>query len=197
MIEKEEIRRIITSRQRQSLPAEGKQRAAVLVPLYETGEGYQILLVKRTEHLKTHQGQIAFPGGTWEPEDLDPTATALREAHEEIGIHPQDVDVHGELDDTSTATSNFLITPVVGVIPFPYPFQIDPGEVAELLSLPLHILRDPNAFGEEIWEGERGTVRVLVRREGPHVIWGATARILRHFGQILFGVRAGRRPSHA
>ena len=191
MIEKEEIRRIITRRRKQSVSAEGKQQAAVLVPLYETGEGYQILLIKRTEHLKTHQGQIAFPGGTWEPGDSHPTATALREAHEEIGIRPEDVDVHGELDDTSTATSNFLITPVVGVIPFPYPFRVDPGEIAELLSLPLQVLHDPHAFHEEIWEREGGTVRVFVRREGPHVIWGATARILRHFGEILFGAPAG------
>lgn len=192
MIEKEEIRRIITVRRKQSVSAEGKQQAAVLVPLYETGEGYQILLIKRTEHLKTHQGQIAFPGGTWEPGDPHSTATALREAYEEIGIRPEDVDVHGELDDTSTATSNFLITPVVGVIPFPYPFRVDPGEIAELLSLPLQVLHDPHAFHEEIWEREGGTVRVFVRREGPHVIWGATARILRHFGQILFGAPAGR-----
>ena len=192
MIEKEEIRRIITRRRKQSLSAEGKQQAAVLVPLYETDQGYQILLTKRTEHLKTHQGQIAFPGGTWEPGDSHPTATALREAHEEIGVRPEDVDVHGELDDTSTATSNFLITPVVGVIPFPYPFRLDAGEIAELLSLPLEVLRDPHAFREETWEREKGTVRVMVRREGSHVIWGATARILHHFGEILFGAPAGR-----
>lgn len=186
-----EIRRLITGRQRRSLPAEGKMRAAVLVSLYQDRERFQILLIKRTEHVKTHQGQIAFPGGTWQPEDRDPIATALREAYEEMGIRPQDVEVLGELDDTSTATSNFLITPVVGVIPFPYPFQINAGEIAELLSLDLEALRDPEAFQEEIWEREGGTVRVFVRREGSHVIWGATARILLHFGQILFPTSAG------
>jgi len=188
---KAEIRRLITDRRRQILSPEGKRRAAVLVPLYEEGGGFQILLIKRTEHLQTHQGQIAFPGGTWNPVDRDPTATALREAHEEMGIRHEDVEVLGELDDTSTATSNFLITPVVGVIPSPYPFQINAGEIADLLSLPLEILRDPRAFHEEIWEREGRTVRVFVRREGPHVIWGATARILRHFGEILFAAPEG------
>lgn len=191
MIQMEEIRRLITGRQRRSLPAEGKKRAAVLVTLYQDRERFQILLIKRTEHVKTHQGQIAFPGGTWQPEDRDPIATALREAYEEMGIRPQDVEVLGELDDTSTATSNFLITPVVGVIPFPYPFQINAGEIAELLSLDLETLRDPEAFQEETWEREGGSVRVFVRREGSHVIWGATATILRHFGQILFPTPAG------
>lgn len=192
MIDKEEIRRIVARRQRQKLSPEGRRQSAVLVPLYQTGGEFQILLIKRTEHLKTHQGQIGFPGGTWDPEDPNPTATALREAYEEMGIRLEDVDVLGELDDTSTATSNFLITPVVGIIPFPYPFQVNPGEIADLLSLPLAILRDPQAFREETWEREGGPVRVFVRREGPHVIWGATARILRHFGEILFAAPAGR-----
>ncbi len=190
-MQKEEIRRVITGRQRRSLAPQGKKRAAVLVTLYQDRERFYILLIKRTEHVKTHQGQIAFPGGTWQPEDRDPTATALREAHEEMGIRPQDVEVLGEIDDTSTATSNFLITPVVGVIPFPYPFQINAGEIADLLSLDLHVLRDPQAFHEETWEREDRSVRVFVRREGSHIIWGATARILRHFGEILFPTPAG------
>jgi 8-oxo-dGTP pyrophosphatase MutT (NUDIX family) len=143
VIEKEEIRRIITGRQRQSLPLEKKRLAAVLVPLYMEGGGLQILLIKRTEHVKTHQGQIAFPGGTWHPGDANPIATALREAHEEMGIRPADVEVLGELDDTSTATSNFLITPVVGFIPSPYPFQIETGEIADLLSLSLRPFGTP------------------------------------------------------
>lgn len=193
MIEKEKIRRIITNRQRQSLPPEEKRRAAVLVPLYQEGGGFQILLIKRTEHLKVHQGQIAFPGGTWHAGDANSIATALREAHEEMGIRPEDVEVLGELDDTSTATSNFLITPVVGVIPSSYPFQIDTGEIAGFLSLPLESLRDPQAFTEEIWDRDGRSVRVFVRREGPHIIWGATARILLHFGEILFPATAGHR----
>jgi 8-oxo-dGTP pyrophosphatase MutT (NUDIX family) len=191
VIQKEEIRRVITGRKRRSLPPKGKKRAAVLIALYQDGERFHILLIKRTEHVKTHQGQIAFPGGIWQPEDRNPTATALREAHEEMGIRPQDVEVLGALDDASTATSNFLITPVVGVIPFPYPFQINVGEIADLLSLDLQVLRDPQAFHEESWEREGGSVRVFVRREGSHIIWGATARILRHFGQILFLAPAG------
>lgn len=190
-MQKEEIRRVITGRQRRSLSPEGKKRAAVLVTLYQDRERFYILLIKRTEHVKTHQGQIAFPGGTWQSEDRDTTATALREAHEEMGICPQDVEVLGEIDDTSTAISNFLITPVVGVIPFPYPFQINAGEIADLLSLDLEVLRDPQAFHEETWEREDGSVRVFVRREGSHIIWGATARILRHFGEILFPTPAG------
>jgi 8-oxo-dGTP pyrophosphatase MutT (NUDIX family) len=190
MIRKEDIRRIIANRQRKSLPSEGKQPAAVLVPLYHSEGRYDILLIKRTDHVRTHQGQIAFPGGTWEPGDSNPVATALRETYEEIGVRPADIEVIGELDDTSTATSNFLITPVVGIIPSPYVFQIDDREIADVLFMPLESLRDPHAFQEETWEREQGKVRVFVRREGPHTIWGATARILRHLGEILFSVRA-------
>ena len=194
MIEKEDIRRIIRGRQRQTLPAAGKHRAAVLVPLVRREGRYDILLIKRTDHVRTHQGQIAFPGGTCEAADSDAVATALRETHEEVGVRPADVDVMGELDDTSTATSNFLITPVVGIIPSPYPFQIDHREIAEVLFMPLDALRDPHAFHEETWEREQGTVRVFVRREGPHTIWGATARILKHVGEILFLARVGDTP---
>ena len=191
MIEKEEIRRAITNRQRRSLPPEERRRAAVLVPLYEEGGSFQILLTKRTEHLKVHQGQIAFPGGTWHPGDTNHIATALREAHEEVGIRPEDVEILGELDDTSTATSNFLITPVVGVIPSSYPFQLDPGEIAGLLTLSLETLRDPDAFQEEIWDSDGRNLHVFVHREGSNIIWGATARILLHLGEILFPAHAG------
>lgn len=191
MIEKEQIRHAITSRQRRSLPPEEKRRAAVLVPLYKEGGGFLILLAKRTEHLKFHQGQVAFPGGTWHPGDANPIATALREAHEEVGIRPEDVDVLGELDDTSTATSNFLITPVVGIIPPSYPFEIHAGEVAELLTLPLETLRDPDAFQEEIWDSDGRNLHVFVHRAGSNIIWGATARILLHLGEILFPAHAG------
>ncbi len=192
MIGKEDIRHAITSRQRRILPPEEKRRAAVLVPLYQEEDGFHILLSKRTEHLSVHQGQIAFPGGTWHPGDADHIATALREAHEEVGIRPEDVEVLGELDDTSTATSNFLITPVVGVIPQAYPFEIHEGEIAELLTLPLDALRDPDAFQEEIWDSDGRSVHVFVRHEGSNIIWGATARILLHFGEILFPATPGR-----
>lgn len=185
-MKKEEIRRILTNRERRSLSLEGKRRAAVLVPLYEEGKEFHVLLTKRSESVKTHQGEIGFPGGLWQPEDPDIMATALREAYEEVGIRPEDVEVLGQLDDTSTATSNFLITPTVGVIPHPYPFQMNPEEIAGLLYLPLPVLRDPQAFQEETWEWEGRRVQVFARREGPHVIWGATARILRHMGEILF-----------
>ena len=183
---KEAIRSILMNRQRRSLSLEGKRRAAVLIPLYEEGKEFRILLTKRAESVKIHQGQIAFPGGTWQSEDPDIMATALREAHEEVGIRPEDVEVLGQLDDTFTATSNFLITPTVGVIPYPYPFQMNPEEIAHVFSLSLSVLRDPQAFQEETWEREGRRVQVFARREGPHVIWGATARILRHMGESLF-----------
>lgn len=191
MIGIKEIRQAITNYKRRSLPPEEKRRAAVLVPLYQEGDGFHILLTRRTEHLKVHQGQIAFPGGTWHPGDANHIATALREAHEEVGIRPEDVEVLGELDDTSTATSNFLITPVVGVIPPAYPYQLQASETAAVLSLSLEILRDPDAFQEEIWDRDGQSFHVFVRREGSNIIWGATARILLHFGEILFPATPG------
>ena len=139
----------------------------------------------RTDDLPHHKGQVAFPGGGRDPGDADLRATALREAEEEVGIAPRDVEVLGALDDEATVASGFIVSPFVGVIPFPYPFRPNPAEIVALLHVPIEPLLISNGFREETWERDGAPVRVLCLDHGPHVIWGLTARILRRFVELL------------
>jgi 8-oxo-dGTP pyrophosphatase MutT (NUDIX family) len=158
--------------------------ASVLVPLV-LQDGLTVLLTKRTEHLSDHPGQISFPGGRVEPGDSDATATALREAQEEIGLAPERVDVLGHLPQYTTGTG-FVITPIVALVHPGSPLQPDPTEVAELFEVPLEFLMDPGNHRRHVVEIDG------VRREylsmpwlGPggarrYFIWGATAAMLRN-----------------
>src|SRR6185369_10140026 len=106
------LARSIEARTRRMLTGEGRTRAAVLVPQVPVGDDVHLLFIRRAADLAHHRGQIAFPGGRYEPGDADPAACALRDAHEEIGLRPGDVRVLGTLDDIETMTSRFMITPV-------------------------------------------------------------------------------------
>src|SRR3989304_3539900 len=116
--------------------------AAVLVPLLLNGGRWHLLFTRRTENVETHRGQVSFPGGRVEPGDEDAVAAALRETQEEIGVRPEDVRVLGSMDSLLTVTQ-YLITPVVGVLPWPYPLRPDPVEVAEVFQIPLDWLGEP------------------------------------------------------
>lgn len=122
--------------------------AAVLVPLLralvgDNGmEGWHLLLTRRSDRLAEHSGQVAFPGGRCDPDDLTPEATALREAYEEIGLHPNQVKILGRLPNMWTIT-NYSITPVVAVIPWPFPIQLAKHEVSRVFTIPLAWLADP------------------------------------------------------
>jgi 8-oxo-dGTP pyrophosphatase MutT (NUDIX family) len=181
----ESVRGRLASYVPRRLPEEGLILAGVLVPLYvEAGEVY-VLLTRRTEHVATHKGQISFPGGAVEPEDRDALDAALREAQEELGIRPEDVEVLGSLDDVSTVVSGFLIRPYVGRIPHPYPFRPAPQEIAEVLGIPLRFFADDRNVRVE-FVGEGASQRVLhFYHYGPHTVWGATARVLRRLVEVL------------
>lgn len=159
-------------RPRDLLPRRGLMRAAVLVPLFFQDGALSVLLIKRSANLPLHPGEIAFPGGRMEAGDPSLLDTALREACEEVGLDPRDVEVIGRLNDVVTRT-RFLISPFVGFVPFPYPFEADGCETEGIIILPLDEVarHEPE---ERPYEGER----VLFYRIGPHVIWGATAQIL-------------------
>lgn len=169
------------------LTRDGYRRAAVLLPLFETSAGPQLLLCRRTESVPTHKGQISFPGGGSQPEDADLVATALREACEEVGLQPGDVTVLGLLDETLTVNSRHVVRPVVGAIPHPYPLRLDPFEIVEAISLPLLPLLNGAPFREEIWERDGRPVPVLFYEHAGHIIWGLTARILQHFVALIQG----------
>lgn len=157
--------------------AEGFRRAAVLVPLYEAPSGIHLLLTLRTDAVPTHKGQVSLPGGGYCAADGDLSATALREAEEEVGLRREDVSLVGRLDDRVTVASAHVVRPFVGVVPFPYPFAPDRREIAALIHLPLaDLLAAP--FRQERWIREGRHVAVLVQEYGGHTIWGLTARIL-------------------
>lgn len=167
-------------------PDPTRRQAAVLLPLFRHAADYHLVLTKRTDTLKHHKGQIAFPGGAFDPSDGDLLTTALRESYEEIGIRPEDVTVVGRLDDMATFATSFTISPFVGVIPYPYSFRPNPLEVATIFEAPLSVLADPAVFRSFVRTREDG-VRIVDYEYhiGGHVIWGATARIIQHFLQLI------------
>lgn len=116
--------------------------AAVLIPLLQIDGGWYILYTRRTDQVEHHKGQVAFPGGRSDPGDPSAQFTALREAEEEIGLHPADVTVLGCLAQLPTS-SGYCITPIVGVIPWPYPLLLAEREVVRAFTIPLDWLADP------------------------------------------------------
>jgi 8-oxo-dGTP pyrophosphatase MutT (NUDIX family) len=151
-------------------------RASVMVPLFQKEDGLHIMLTKRTDEMKAHPGEISFPGGMYEERDADTMQTALRECCEEIGVRAGDVEILGRLDDERTLTG-FMITPYVGIIPYPYAFKINQKEVAYLVHLPFEHLRRGVPVKEAT--GYRGNVETTdaLYYNGER-IWGATCRIL-------------------
>ncbi len=156
------------------------------MPLYEKGREYYILLTKRTEGVQYHKGQISFPGGVWHEGDKGLLDTALRECSEEIGLDPREVEVLGELDDILTQTSHYVVTPFVAAIPYPYPFKPNQDEVKEIIEVPLAALLDRSNFREEVQLGDTGLLHVYLYKYMEHVIWGATALMLKRFLDLVF-----------
>ncbi|HYM16679.1 MAG TPA: CoA pyrophosphatase [Dehalococcoidia bacterium] len=161
-------------------------RAAVLLPLYEHGGELHVLFTRRSELVEHHKGQISFPGGAYDAGDGDLRQTALRETWEEIGVEMEHVELLGQLDEMITV-SDFLVRPYVGRITRagPYPFAHSEAEVAEILEVPLaHLRDDVNVFSEpRLYQG-REIVAYSFVWEG-HIIWGATARILKQFLDLV------------
>ena len=150
------------------------------MPLFIKDGEYHILLIRRSQEVKNHKGEISFPGGLCEKSDRGPEETALREAFEEIGISPQDITVLGTLDDMKTLSTNYRVTPIVGVIPYPHSFTIQKSEVDEIIDIPLSYLLDAGNGGEESVTKDGKTYRGYVYRYNQDLIWGATARILKN-----------------
>lgn len=161
--------------------------AAVLVPLV-LREELTVLLTQRTEQLSTHSGQVAFPGGRQDPEDADATATALREAQEEVGLDPGQVEVLGSLPVYETGTA-FMVTPVVALVQPDAPLHPNPYEVADVFEVPLRFLLDPAHHQRHRlhWQGlEREWFSMPYVDAGrERYIWGATAGMLRNFYRFM------------
>ncbi|OGO01570.1 MAG: hypothetical protein A2Y90_01445 [Chloroflexi bacterium RBG_13_52_12] len=180
-----ELKALLAQRHKQTIIDETRISAAVLIPLYRNDGKYHIIFIKRSATVKTHQGQISFPGGARHAHDGTLLDTALRESEEEIGLRPGDADVLGELDDEITTTSNFIVTPFIAVIPWPYRFTLSKAEVDKLFEVPIPALLDKDCLkpDTEILNGEK--VASFAYHYRGKRIWGATARILKKFLDIV------------
>lgn len=158
------------------IPAQAKLKcAAVLVPLISAEGEWHLLFTRRTERVEAHKGQVSFPGGACDDGETAAEQTALREAEEEIGLHPQDVRVLGRLPNLITIT-HYRVTPVVGVIPWPYAFRIATQEVARVFTIPLAWLAERENRWEFWLPGRRRSLIAYHPYDGE-LLWGATARM--------------------
>jgi len=176
----------LAARERAVLERPESTAAAVLVPLLEIDGEPHLLFTRRASWLTHHQGQVAFPGGRHHPEeDRDLATTALREAHEEIGLDPAHVRLLGALDDIETIATRYVITPYVGLVPYPYQWIPCPQEVDAIFTVPLAVLRSPDVERQEVWDFDGKRVPIDIYPVAGHVIWGATHRITRNLLGVL------------
>lgn len=165
--------------------------ASVLIPLVPRADGLQVLLTRRTDHLRDHAGQISFPGGRAEPDDASPIHTALREAEEEVGLPATSVHILGQMPAYTTVT-RYRVTPVVGLLDPAHTLQLDAFEVAGTAEVPLSFLMTPAHHRRHRfeWEGQERHFLSMPWSDDPRTpeawfIWGATAAMLRNFYHLL------------
>lgn len=169
------------------LQSENPRPAAVLIPLLRKNGAWHLLFTRRTNTLAEHGGQVAFPGGRSDPEDTSPIVTALREAHEEINLQPDEVRILGKLHELPTIT-NYWVTPVVGAIPWPYQVKLKSDEVSRVFTIPLVWLCDPTnrRIQKHVLPPPYSTISVV--HFNPHdgeTLWGVSAQITVNFLKSL------------
>jgi 8-oxo-dGTP pyrophosphatase MutT (NUDIX family) len=172
---KPQIERMLRHRTTKRITGENLRASAVLIPIFYNQGQYHVLFTERSDEVVFHKGQVCFPGGTREPSDSDLLQTALREVKEEIGLEAKDIEILGELDDMLTFVTDYVISPFVGFITHPHSLKTNGKEVKGAFSVPLSFLMDEANFKQDSYAYEY---------EG-HIIWGATARILRQFIDLL------------
>jgi 8-oxo-dGTP pyrophosphatase MutT (NUDIX family) len=161
--------------------------SAVLAPIYPEGDEAMVVLTRRARTLRAHRGEVSFPGGSREPADADLRHTAVREAHEEVGLDPGTVEIIGELDHLQTISSSSYIVPFVGELAQRPELVASPDEVEAILYVPLAELLADGVFHEERWAiGAQERPIYFFELDGD-VVWGATAAILRNFLSLLTG----------
>jgi 8-oxo-dGTP pyrophosphatase MutT (NUDIX family) len=158
------------------MDAHGSTEAAVLVPLVGEAEDPEIVFTERRDDLRRHAGEISFPGGLRDSPEEELLATALREAHEEIGLEPGDVELVGALPPIGTFVTSYKVSPFVGVIPEASRLEPNPAEVAAVLRFRVSALRSAFAMRRLVRRGI--PIRTPTYEVADHLIWGATARIL-------------------
>ncbi|MFN0073791.1 MAG: NUDIX hydrolase [Chloroflexota bacterium] len=158
---------------------------AVLILIYPLQSVPHLVLTLRPAHLRRHAGQISLPGGGYEAGDGTLLTTALRETEEELGVPREVIDIWGTLDHSVITVSQYQVTPFVGYAQQRPSFVPDPGEVAEVIEVPLTLLTDAGSLQEELRELSAGARTVSYYPWGPHKIWGATARVLGQLARVL------------
>jgi len=174
---REEIRRVLlTADDAMALEVHGSTDAAVLVPLYVSEGELHVVFTKRRHDLRRHPGEVSFPGGRYDDGERDLLATALREAHEEIGLAPEAVEILGALQPTPTIATNYSVYPFVGMIEAGLTWTLSALEVAEVIELSVSQLQA--GYGRRRLLRRGLPIRTDTYEVGEHMIWGATARIL-------------------
>jgi 8-oxo-dGTP pyrophosphatase MutT (NUDIX family) len=186
----EKIALALSSRAPRTISGDGYKPAAVLLPVQERSDGDYLVLTRRADHLNHHSGQIAFPGGRVDAADAGEIDAALRESHEEIGLHPRDVRVLGRLDQIDAAYG-YRVTPFVGAIPSHYEFCLNPAETAAVDSVSIDALLAPANFVVDDKLSPRGHPSYHFYVNGWDV-WGVTARILVQFLEIVYDFKVKR-----
>jgi 8-oxo-dGTP pyrophosphatase MutT (NUDIX family) len=187
-----ELKTILAKRPKVTIFEDWRVPSAILIPIFIKDGQYHILFIKRTDTVKTHQGQISFPGGARDKEDKTLQDTALREAAEEIGLKREDAYILGELDDVITTTSNFTVSPFVAMIPYPYEFTLEKAEVDRIITVPIaDLLKDGcEQPDSEFVNGQK--VNSYAYHYQGQIIWGATARILHTLLDIIVRINQQR-----
>jgi 8-oxo-dGTP pyrophosphatase MutT (NUDIX family) len=181
---KEKIRQALSARKKLHISDKSLNEAAVVLPIFYRNGEYHILFTRRSNQVPHHKGQVSFPGGGRHESDHNLMETALREAWEEVGLEPKDVEILGELDDTCTATSGFVISPFVAFIPYPYEFKVSHDEIDEIFDMPISTLLYKADVKKEHYAVGDKLLTAYSYEYGGRVIWGATAGILRQFLEI-------------
>ena len=185
---------VLRTRTPKAIAGDDFRLASVLAPIQERPDGDYLILTLRAKNLSSHSGQVAFPGGSVDPDDDGPVATALRETHEEIGVDPGHVRILGQLDEVF-AGYNFLVTPFVGLIPYPYEFRPDPRETAAVFSVPVAALLKQDALTLD-YRLSRRSEPIYHFQYQEWDIWGATARMVKQLLELVYGYEArAERPS--
>lgn len=179
------LKEALSRREKTRIVDSSRIASAVLIPLYRKNGEYHVLFTQRTDSVRDHKGQISFPGGAYEEQDGTLLNTALRESAEEIGLDTDTVELLGELDDITTMGTNYIISPFVATISWPFSLKLFPTEVKEIIEVPLAILLDKDYRGKtnQYINGQTTATDSYIYQ--GKVIWGATARILKQFLEII------------
>ena len=178
------IKRVVAQTPHRQIDDPSLTPAGIMVLIFCKDDEHCILLQKRSSRVDSHKGEISFPGGKMDPADRTLLDTALRETYEEMGIDPHDVEVLGALDETAT-TTGFRTSPYAGIIPHPYEFNPQEEEVAEVLEVPVSSLLDSSSRRDDIRISGGDLDYAPAFAYGGHIIFGATARVLDRFLQLI------------